>query len=186
MCLLHSKRWRGRLIYIVMSVFIGWHTLAMLAGPVPRADSERWPRYNVFSSVIRTPFKLYLTLFNLDGSWGFFSPNVRNSSWFRYVLEDATGKRHVFEPTVPLRRFDPLFFRIEQQYREVMESPEIYGDSAAAMLCRRHASLDPVAISLLAVDQNDFLPNDYRNGKRPLDAGFVTVNPLKRVQCPGR
>jgi len=185
MCLLHSKPWRGRLIYTVMSVFVGWHTIAILAGPVPDVDSGRWPRLNVVFDAIRTPFKPYLTSFRLDGSWGFFAPNVRNSSWFRYVVEDAIGKRHVYEPTMPLRRFDPLFFRIEHQYLELMDYPEEVGDSAAAMLCRKHASLQPVAISYVEVKQKDFRPDDYRSGKGPLDAAFVTVNPLKRVECPG-
>ncbi len=183
---MHSKRWRGRLIYTVMSVFVGWHTLAMLAGPVPRADSERWPRINALFGVIRTPFIPYLTLFRLDGTWGFFAPNVKNGSWLRYVVEDATGQRHIFEPAMPLRRFDPLYLRIEQQYRELIDDPETFGDSAAAMLCRQHASLNPVAIAFVEIKQKDFRPDDHKDGKRPLDAAFVTVNPLKRVQCPGR
>ncbi len=176
MCHLRSKRWWGLLTYTVMSVFVGWHTLAMVVGPAPDSDSMRW---------FFPPFKPYLTLFHLNSAWGFFAPNVHRGSVLRYTFEDATGKRHVFEPTMTLNRFDPFYARIKRQYRALMVHPQIYGDSAAAVLCRQHASLHPAAISFVVIEQKVLWPKDYKNGKRPLDAEFVTVTPLKRVQCPG-
>ena len=175
MCLLRSKRWRGLLTYTVMSVFVGWHTLAMMVGPAPDSDSMRW---------FYPPFKPYLTVFHLNGGWAFFAPNVLRGVLLRYTLEDTTGKRHVFEPTMTMNRIGPLNLRITLQYRNLMIFPQIYGDAAAAGLCRQHASLHPVAISFVAIEQKAFWPKDYKNGKRPLDAAFVTVKPLKRVQCP--
>ena len=49
--------WRQRLTYLVMSVFVAWHTLAMVIAPAP--DSS------VLVGTLRAALQPYLTLFKL-------------------------------------------------------------------------------------------------------------------------
>ena len=62
-----SKQLRERLIYIAMSVFVGWHTVAILVAPMPR-NSE-------MVQSLRRLFEPYLTLFRLDHEWGISHPS---------------------------------------------------------------------------------------------------------------
>ena len=84
-----SIDWRRRLTYGAMSLLVAWHTIAMVIAPAPDSD---------ISEAARSLFHPYLTLFWLDNHWGFFAPDVRSGRQFRYVIEDATGKRHAFIP----------------------------------------------------------------------------------------
>ena len=68
-------------------------------------------------------------------------------------------------------------------YEGVMEAPQIRGDAITALLCRRHASLNPVSISLMQVQELEFSPEDYLRGRRPLDPEFVAVNTLANIKC---
>jgi hypothetical protein len=173
--LLTSKPWRERLTYTAMSLLVVWHTLAMVVESSP--DS-------VITRGARLLFHPYLSLFGLDNNWGFFAPNVNEGVQFRYVVEDAAGDRHTFIPADALSRFLPTSIWVKDRYKAVMTLPETYGDAAAASLCRDHASLHPVTITLLKIEQKDYWPEDRLNGKHPLDPEFVDVNTLKTVRCP--
>jgi hypothetical protein len=166
--------WRQRLLYAGMSLLVTWHTLAMVVATAP--DS-------LISENARRIFDPYLTLFRLDNQWGFFAPNVGNGSQFRYVVEDASGKMHTFVPADSLNKFHPTSIWVRDRYRLVMEEPETYGDAAGAGLCREHAALNPVSITLFEADQKDFWPEDRQKGKAPLDAEYVELNLLKQVRC---
>jgi hypothetical protein len=171
-----SKQTRGRLAYAAMSLLVAWHTVAMVLASAPQSHttlSGRWFFYP------------YLTLFRLDNNWGFFAPNVPRGHQFRYVIEDATGRRHTFIPDEKLSRLSPTWIWFNDRYITVIESPEDYADATAAALCREHASLHPVAVTLLDVEQEEFLPADRLSGKHPLDPEFVNVNVVKTVRCPG-
>jgi hypothetical protein len=68
-------------------------------------------------------------------------------------------------------------------YEGVMEDPDSRADTITPRLCRQHAALKPVSLSLLLVQELDFWPQDYLNGHRPLDPDFVTVNTLTDTAC---
>lgn len=170
-----SKRARARVTVAAMSALVVWHSLAMMIASAPYSD---------ITVAARSVFHPYLTLFRLDNNWGFFAPNVPGGSQFRYIVEDAAGIRHNFIPDEHLSRFRPTSVWFRDYYKTVMESPDSFADSTAAELCREHASLHPITITLLAIEQNEFLPSDRRNGKHPLDNDFVTVTTLKAVRCP--
>ena len=85
-----SKHWRERLTYAAMSMFVAWHTLAMVVAPAPE-DS-------ITAGSLRRLLDSYLTLFYLDDKWDFFAPSVDRGKQFRYVVEDASGTRHSFVP----------------------------------------------------------------------------------------
>jgi hypothetical protein len=169
--------WRGGLLYAAMSLLVVWHTLAMLVTAAPD---------NVMTRAARTLFDPYLTLFNLHVYWGFFAPTVGTAYQFRYVVEDASGQQHLFIPIDKLSRFSPSWIWLGDRYRDVMDSVDTFGEVTVAELCREHAALHPVAITLLAVEGKEFTPEARRAGKGPLDPEFVTVETLKTIRCPAQ
>jgi hypothetical protein len=134
----------------------------------------------------RTLFSPYLALFNLEVHWDFFAPAVGTTFQFRYVVEDAAGRQHLFTPSDKLSRFSPSWIWLMDRYRDVMQSVDTFGEYTVAELCREHAALHPVAVTLLAVDGKEFGPADRRAGKNPLDPEFVTVETLKTIRCPAQ
>jgi hypothetical protein len=173
--LLASIRARPSLAYAAMSVLLVWHTLAMVVVALP--DSE-------FAWYARMPFHAYVTLFRLDNKWGFFAPDVNKGYQFRYVIEDAAGARHSFVPAEKLDRTRPDYIWVTDWYKVVSRSPDTYGEAAGAALCREHAALRPISVTLMELEQKPFWPADLLAGKQPMDPEFVTVNTLKTVQCP--
>jgi hypothetical protein len=172
-----ASRWRERAVYAAMSLLVAWHTLAMVVAAAP--DS-------VMTGAARSLVDPYLTLFNLDNYWAFFAPDVGTSYQYRYVVEDAAGQQHLFIPSDKLSRFNPNSIWLRDRYRDIMQSAEADGDITIAELCREHAALRPVAITLLGVEGMAFGPEDRRSGKNPLDPEFVTVHTLKTGQCPAQ
>jgi hypothetical protein len=170
-----SKPWRERLTYGVMSAFVAWHTLAMVIAPAP-SHSE-----SVQS--LRGLVQPYLSLFRLDNLWDFFAPDVDRLSDLHYVIEDAAGHTKTFAPSAELKWIYPTSMWFKAWYYSIMENPELYGDSAAAIFCRNHAAMKPAWVTLLEHQEGMFTPEDQLAGKRPTDPEFVTVNTLKRVQC---
>jgi hypothetical protein len=138
--------------------------------------------------VLRGLLHPYLSLFRLDTTWNFFAPSVGRHAQFRYVIEDSAGTEHTFVPTEESSWFLPRYVwwrEFKYLYDGVMESSDTRGDSVAALLCRMHASLEPVAVTLLQLQEQDFWPEDYLLGKRPLDPEYVSLNALTRVACGG-
>ena len=172
-----AKQWRERLIYLGMSLFVAWHTIAMLLGPMP--DS-------LISRRLRILWGPYLTLFRLDSSWSFFAPEIGKHSQFRYAIHDADGKEYVFVPANDLNPFHPRYRWFNLVYRGVfMENPELFGDAPIALLCRKHASLHPISVTLFQVqEERDFWPEDQLDGKHPLDPEFATEYRLRSEACP--
>jgi hypothetical protein len=171
------QHWRARLTYVAMSAFVAWHTAATVIAPAPEVST--------LVQALRVPLGPYLSLFRLDNMWDFFSPNVGRGSQFRYIIEDVRGNHHPFAPTANLSWFHPTFFWFGSLFDAVMANPEAYADSAAAFLCRKHASLHPVSVIMLEAAGEDFTPEDYLAGKDPMSSEFVTVTTVKRVSCDG-
>jgi hypothetical protein len=169
------QHWRTRAAYAAMSAFLAWHTAATLIAPAP-AVSEG-------VQALRVAFQPYLSLFQLDNTWDFFAPDVGTGSVLRYIVVDSRGRHHVFTPIQDLNRFHPSSYWFRFSHNAVIRSPETYGDSAGAVLCKQHASLQPVSVILVQVEEGDFSPEDHLAGKHPMDPEFVTLSTLKRVEC---
>jgi hypothetical protein len=170
--------WRERVTYLAMSLVVGWHTLAMIVAPAPEGST--------MMQTFRFLVQPYLSLFRLDNQWNFFAPSVGKHLQFRYVVEDVAGKRTVFIPVEDIGRSFPRYVmwrEFKYFYEGIMEAPEIRGAAITALLCRRHASLKPAGISLLRVQELDFWPQDYLQGRRPLDPEFVSVETLTNIEC---
>src|SRR5262245_640379 len=132
-----AKPLRERLIYGALSVFLAWHTLATIIAPAP--DNS------VIMVAVRPIFQPYLSLFRLDNPWDFFAPSVSRGSLFRYVVEDASGGRQTFTPAQDLNWYHPQYFWQRARYYAIMDAPDTYADDAAALLCRKHAAMRPIA-----------------------------------------
>jgi hypothetical protein len=172
-----SNAWRKRLTYVVMSVFVAWHTLALVVAPAPPGS--------VTAQGLRVLLQPYLSLLRLDNGWNFFAPYFGNlnMSQFRYVIEDGTGEKRTFMPEEKFGRFSPSYFWFRGWYTEIIEHPEDYADIAVALYCREHASLHPVSITLLEVQENTFTQTDFLAGKQRWAPEFVTEKTIKRAPC---
>ncbi len=170
-----SEQLRTRLAYAAMSAFVVWHTLAMVIAPAPDSD---------VTLLARRALQPYLTFFRLDNQWDFFAPMVGEGDRLRYDILDRTGKTQAFLPAEELRWYHPNFLWFRSWYYRIIDDPDNYADSAAAVLCRKHAALQPLAITFYVIQEERFTPEDFRAGKQRMDAGFFTVRMLKGVRCP--
>jgi hypothetical protein len=170
-------RWRGRLLTLAMSLLVGWHSLALFVAPAP-ADSAT-------VQALRSVLQPYISLLRLDTGWGFFAP-VGKHAQFRYVVKDGQGIDHTFVPTEePATSIAKYAFWREWKYLfdGIMESAESRAPVLGTLLCREHPELDPLFVTLLKVQEENYLPDDVLAGKRPLDPEYVTVDTLVRVPC---
>lgn len=170
-----SRRWRERLGYLALSLFVGWHTIAMALAPVP----EKNPIVRSF----RALYQPYLTALGLDTTWDFFSP-IGTGHQFSYVILGEDGKEHTFMPILEVNWLLPDRRWYERIFTSLMTSPEIYGEYFAAFYCRKHPSLKPVSIILLENVEERYWPEDHLSGRRPYDPNYFTVNTLMHVECP--
>jgi len=169
------ERWRGRIVYGLMSAFVAWHALALIVGPAPQGS--------VIARAVRPYVEPYLNLIYLNVGWGFFAP-VGMTSEFRYVVVDEAGKKHTFMPTRGLHWYHPSKLWIKDRYRTISQFSEHYGDALMANYCRKHASLKPVEIILLDVIQEKLLrPKDHLAGKTSFDPEFATTHTLRSKKC---
>lgn len=172
----HTLWWK-RLTYLVMSLVVAWHSAAIMLAPLPEnSGALRWAR---------SFMNPYLALFRLDNRWSFFAPDVGRQRVFRYIVEDAEGNEHTFEPLNERSWSFPryvLWRQFKYLYDTVMSDPEAFVP-VAALLCRQHASLKPVAVSFVLVQELEFWAEDYLKGHRPLQPDFVEVVRLTNTSC---
>ena len=67
-----------------------------------------------------------------------------------------------------------------------MQSFEDFADAAVASICKEHADLKPVVVTLVDVTQKDFSPEDQLNGKSPLDPEFLEEQEMDPIRCPAK
>jgi len=168
---------RERLTYLAMSFVVGWHSLAIIIAPTPDGST--------IVQTLRAVVQPYLSLFRLDNKWNFFVP-VGKHMQFRYMVESADGRRHVFipveEPSESISRY-VMWREIKYFYEGISESVALRTAAITPLLCQKHASLKPVSISFIQLMELEFSPEDYLQGRRPLDPEFISVNVLANVQC---
>jgi len=167
-----SQRWRGGLTYAAMSIFVAWHTLAMVIAPASETS--------VLSQSLRAVFKPYFAFFELDHSWGFFAPDIARGDQMRYIIADAAGRRHTFVPSEKWNLLSTATLGWEQM---VVDRPDRYAAPLAKFYCREHASLRPVSVTFLQVKEKAFTPEDHLNGEHPLGPGFATVHAVRKIRC---
>jgi hypothetical protein len=169
------EKLKGRLAYLTMSAVVAWHTLAMVIAPAPDSD---------VTLLARTVLQPYLTFFRLDNQWDFFAPTVGEGSRLRYDIQDKSGKTHAFLPADELRWYHPNFLWFRSWYYRIIDDPDNYAEAAAAVLCREHAALAPLAITFYEIQEERFTREDYLSGKQRMDQGFFSVQMLRGMRCP--
>jgi hypothetical protein len=170
------ERWRGPIIYVLMSLFVAWHAICLIVGPAPQGSA--------IAQALRPLIDPYLNLLSLNVKWGFFAP-IGSTDEFRYIVVDSTGKAHTFRPTAGLAWYHPGKLWTIDRYRTIAQRPGAYSDRLIGEYCRKHAGLKPVEIKLLQVTQEkDFLPSHYLAGKDPLGPEFATTETLGTKKCP--
>jgi hypothetical protein len=173
-----SDRGRKRLTYTAMSLFLAWHTLALVVAPAPISS--------LMANRLRVALQPYLSLLRLDNPWNFFAPSSGrlNTSQFRYLIEDKTGQKRIFMPEAEFSGFGAGYFWFRGWYNEIIDHPDDYADIAAALYCRKHATLYPVSVTLLELQEKDFMQTDFLAGKDRWSPEFVTEKIIRRVPCP--
>jgi len=167
--------WQTRLLYMAMSAFVAWHSAALLVAPAPATSA--------IAQSLRAVFDPYLTMLGLDNQWSFYAPNIGWGRQFRYAVEDAEGRRHNFAPAEHLSWYHPGYWWFRAWHDAIMTTPDLYGAQVAAQLCRDHASLKPVSVSLIRAQQGEFWPEDHLAGHRPMDPDFLSEEILSTVKC---
>lgn len=157
-----------------MSLLLVWHSVAMVVAAAPDSAIAR---------AATSLFQPYLSLFRLQNEWSFYAPDVRVEPEFRYVVKDSSGQQHTFVPADKLSRYLPGDIWVKDWYIHVMDNADTYSPFVAAYLCREHASLHPVSITLQEIDQEDFSPEDQLSGQHPFDPEFLDKQTLATVQC---
>jgi hypothetical protein len=170
-----SQKLRERLLYAVMSAFVAWHTLAMVIAPAPDSEVTR---------VARLALQPYLTFLRLDSEWDFFAPTVGQGSRLRYDIQDKTGKLHAFLPGDELRWYHPSFLWFRSWFYRVIDDPDNFADAAGAFFCRKHAALQPLAITFYEIQEEPYTREDYLAGKKRLDPGFFNIQMVRGMRCP--
>ncbi len=162
-------------MYVLMSVFVAWHSLCLIVGPAPQGS--------MIAQALRPLVNPYLGFISLNVKWGFFAP-VGDATEFRYLVIDNVGKAHTFRPTSGLAWYHPGNLWTIDRYRAIVQRPDVYGDRLIAEYCRKRIALKPVKIKLLQVVQEKaFLPWDHFAGKNPLDPEFATTETLRTKKC---
>ena len=60
----------------------------------------------------------------------------------------------------------------------IIDDPDNFADNAAAVLCRKHAALQPLAITFYEIQEERYTREDYLSGKKRMDPGFFTIHML--------
>jgi hypothetical protein len=169
-----AKRWQASLGYAAMSLFVAWHALALVIPPAPDSTAKQ---------ALMQPLYPYLMLLRLNNTWDFFAPTVSEGQAVRYLVEDATGATHSFMPMQDFGFFDPRYWWTSSFHSTIISSPDDYADRAAALFCKEHASLKPVAVTVIHVLQKDFSVADQLAGRLPTAPPFIRETVLGRAAC---
>jgi hypothetical protein len=150
------------------------------------------PESTALSQALRFWYQPYLTLFRLDNMWEFFAPNIGGASQLRYNIEDDAGESQSFVPTEGLIWFHPSYFWIRSWSEAVTTNFGLYGASGAAALCRKHAALHPISITLLEYHEAKIYASGSLERREPHGPrvfrceGFATLqmhNPVTLARC---
>jgi hypothetical protein len=167
-------RWRARLVYTAMSAFIVLHTVTLLITPMPD---------NAMKKAVLSFLHPYVAPFRLNNTWDFYAPGIGYGTQFRYTVEDSAGQHHTFTPAAEISWFNPRYWWSSEWYKSVVKWPDDYAVVAGTLLCKEHAALRPVAVTLTHVQQLAFATTDQLDGKHPMDPEFVEENTIGRIEC---
>lgn len=169
---------RQKILYFLASVFLLWHSLALIIGPAPQS----YIRDNLYSI-----YEPYLSLFRLNNAWAFYAPEPDLGGVLNYKVITKDGNAHDFDIYADqLDKWSTSYFRYNAFFNNIeLESDEYlsYRQSYTQYLCRKHRALSPQSIVLIRVAQTPLSYEDYINGAQPLDPNFVQTYPSEPTRC---
>ena len=167
---------KHRVGYLIGSVFIVWHTLAIVfVAP--------WPFNNRVQDFLAPFFLPYTNSLRLDETWQFYGPDPGLGTVLRYGVTSAeTQKYHRVNLTEDLDRSDPAFYRYTTVFIYTVDYPA-FRTSLLEYLCRKHADLAPATVHLETFRQRPLTREAYLRGDRPLDAAYLRRSDVARVSC---
>jgi hypothetical protein len=169
---------RQKLLYFFASVFLIWHSFALVIGPAPQSYM-RDGLYNIF--------KPYLSLFRLNNAWAFYAPEPDLGGVLNYKVINKDGDAHEFDIYAEqLDKWSASYFRYNAFFNNIAwdsEEYRRYRESYTQYLCRRHSELSPQSIVLVRITQTPLSYKDYVNGARPLDPDFALAQPDEPARC---
>ena len=169
---------RQKILYLIASVFLIWHTFALLIGPAPQS----YIRDNLLGI-----YEPYLSVFRLNNAWAFYAPEPDLGGVLNYKVLDNDGNEHQFDIYHDyLDRWSASYFRYNAFFNNIeWNSAEYrrYRKSYIQYLCRKHSNLSPKSIALIRIAQIPLSPEDYINGARPLDPDFTESRPSEPTRC---
>jgi len=161
-------------VYRIQSLFLAWHTLAILASAAPASH---------LMGKVYPLFKPYVNFFRIQNYWGFFSSITQPGAILRYTVENASGRKHEFRLTEDLKRSDPNFFGYHALHYSIQSKEGDYLNGAVRYLYGKHSALAPERIRFTRVNQLLISPQEYVEGHRPMDEGWIETEPLDWVSC---
>lgn len=171
---IQKKTFKNRFLYLIASIFIVWHSLAIIIGPAPGS---------YLMSKVYPIFKPYLIAFHINNEWGFFAPDPAKGSLLRYIIVDDKNQEHVFKLTENLRRNGHGFLRYTSLYLTIARNNENFVVSAANYLCAKHNDINSKQIQFFMGHQQAITPDEFIAGHRPLDDKYMSVEYLPSLSC---
>lgn len=157
-----------------LSVFLLWHSVALLIGPMPSSYlMER----------VYPIFRPYMQTLHLTNPWGFFAPNPSAGRFIRYSVIDAQGRSHAFPFTEVIPRSDPTYLSLEKMSSVMDKNKPSLLASVAQRLCRQHAALQPVRIEFTRMQLRRLTTEEFERGARALDEARLKPVALPTQDC---
>jgi hypothetical protein len=166
--------------FTLLSAFIVWHAIGIaVVGPF----SNSYLRENLL-----TVYQYYLPVFHLNRNWPFYAPDPFLGSILSYETVDTNGEKLRYPLTHAREKFDHAYFRYTNLYAYLFSdagysSRRGYDKAVASYLCRQHAPQQIKSVMFVLQIQKSFNYEDYRNGKRPLDAEFIAERTFGPFPC---
>jgi len=164
----------------LFSIFLIWHAVGIsIVGPA----GDSYLRKSLMSI-----YQPYLTLLHLDGSWPFYAPNPFMGSVLRYETINSSEESQIYPLTNIREKYEHAYFRYTNFYAYLFSDPNYtkergYDKSVAQHLCTQHEKSNIKLINFILLKQKRFTYQDYRQGKRPLDAEFMDKTVFGPYPC---
>ena len=165
--------YRRRLGYLFGSIFLFWHTTAVLMGPWPDSYLKRQ---------FYAPFQGYLTLFFGENWWAFFAPGALFGLTAEYEVQTPNGL--ISGPlTLALKKSDPNYFRLASMWDRTTTHYSDYVRSYGRYVCLRLKKEHPDQVRFITKAQKQLPMMLYLSGRRPREKEFLNTVELPWMKC---
>ena len=160
---------------VAASVFVVWHTLAIVLAPAPA------------SAAVLALYRFtrpYVHFFNLNNQWKYFV-RIGYGGNVDYAVDGAEGEKARFTMPPQYDHRNLAYFQYFHIQNELFggNPPQDLLKDLAHYYCRKHAVLNPRRVEFILRIQKEIKPDDFAKGFSPSDATFVREATLAPVEC---